>query len=346
MTRWYWLGPLLTAVGVEAWLMTGVVRRHALVKGVLDMPGARSSHTVPIPRGGGLAVVAAFGTGIAFLMVMGDLPFSTGGALLGAGLAVAAVGFADDVHELPVHWRLCVHLAAAVWAWALVGRDVEWAALTGGLLPSWLGPVVVVLGLVWLLNLFNFMDGIDGIAAVQTVCACVGGALLAACAGVADGWVVPLVLAAAVGGFLVWNWPPARIFLGDVGSGFLGLTVGLMALDAARSQPKLLWGWAVLLAVFVSDASMTLLRRALRGERVYVAHRNHAYQRLARRWGDHRPVTVLVGVIDLLWLLPLALATVRWPAAAAALTVLAYAPLVAGVWCLGAGRSEDARAIR
>jgi Fuc2NAc and GlcNAc transferase len=223
---------------------------------------------------------------------------------------------------------------------------VAWPALPQGGWPWWAGAVLAVLGLAWLLNLFNFMDGIDGLAGLQAVCVSVGGACLAWLAGAPDAGRAPLLLAAASAGFLVWNRPPARIFMGDVGSGFLGLMLGVLALDAARVRPGLLWGWAVLLAVFVADASVTLLRRALRGERLSAAHRSHAYQRLVRRWGGHRPVTVLVGAIDVLWLLPLALATVHWPAAAAALTALAYAPLLVGVWCLGAGRGEDARAAR
>jgi Fuc2NAc and GlcNAc transferase len=102
----------------------------------------------------------------------------------------------------------------------------------------------------------------------------------------------------------------------------------------------------VLLTVFVSDASVTLLRRALRGERLSVAHRSHAYQRLARRWRGHRPVTLLVGALNMLWLLPLALATARWPEAAPALTAVAYLPVLTAVWCLGAGRDEDAAQAR
>lgn len=342
------MSPLLftvwmVAVGIAAWVLTGLVRRYALVTGMLDVPGARSSHAAPVPRGGGIAIVLAFLGGS---LLGNELPRPLVMVLVGAGLPVAAIGLVDDRRSVAARWRLSVHLMAAAWAWAWLGSDVAWPAALQGVLPWPVGATVGVLGLAWLLNLFNFMDGIDGLAALQAVFVCLGGACLAWLAGTPHAGRMPLLLAAASAGFLLWNWPPARIFMGDVGSGFLGLMLGVLALDAARLRPELLWGWAALLAVFVADASVTVLRRAWRGERVAMAHRTHAYQRLARRWGGHRPVTVLVGVINLLWLLPLALATVRWPAAAAALTALAYTPLLIGVWCLGAGSEEDGAGAR
>jgi Fuc2NAc and GlcNAc transferase len=333
-----WLGVLLLGVGTVAWALTGVVRRYALASGVLDVPGARSSHTAPVPRGGGLAIVAAFAGGLVLLVQLGTLPASLATALLGAGLPVAGVGFIDDHRSLGVCWRLSIHFVAAWWVWMVLGPDLN---IPVGESLRWLLAAATVLGLVWLLNLFNFMDGIDGIAGIEAISVAVGGALLGWLAGGQDAWLAPLLLGAATLGFLVWNWPPARIFLGDAGSGFLGLSLGVLALDAARARPSLLCGWAVLIAVFVADASVTLLRRALRRERLALAHRSHTYQRLARRWGSHRPVTLLVGVVNLLWLYPLAVAIVYWPKAAAALTMLAYAPLLLATWRLGAGRDGD-----
>jgi len=173
---------------------------------------------------------------------------------------------------------------------------------------GWFGHLLAAIYLVWLLNLYNFMDGIDGIASVEAICVCIGGALLYAWLGDIQGALVTVLsLAAAVLGFLIWNFPPARIFMGDAGSGFLGITLGVLSLQAAAVSPELLWAWLILLGVFIVDATYTLLRRLLRGDRVYEAHRSHAYQYASRHYGRHLPVTLAVTAINLLWLLPIAL---------------------------------------
>jgi Fuc2NAc and GlcNAc transferase len=232
--------------------------------------------------------------------------------LLGAGAGIAVLGFLDDHGHIAARWRLLGHFAAAIWALFWLGGlpPVEVFGFT--LTLAWLGHVLAALYLVWLLNLYNFMDGIDGIASVEAICVCLGGALLYALLGFAGSaqptvWVMPMLLAAAVAGFLFWNFPPARIFMGDAGSGFLGITLGVLSLQAAWLAPQLLWSWLILLGVFIVDATFTLLRRLLRGDKVYVAHRSHAYQYASRRVGRHLPVTLIVGGINLFWLLPIAL---------------------------------------
>ena len=182
--------------------------------------------------------------------------------------------------------------------------------------------------LVWLLNLYNFMDGIDGIASVEAICVCVGGALLYVLLGKPDLALLPLMLAAAVAGFLFWNFPPARIFMGDAGSGFLGIVLGIMSIQAGWVDPALFWSWVILLGVFVVDATFTLVRRLLRGDKVYEAHRSHAYQYASRHYGRHLPVTLAVGVINLAWLLPIALLVGTGRVDGVIGVVVAYAPLV------------------
>jgi len=155
------------------------------------------------------------------------------------------------------------------------------------------------------------------------------GAVLAAVTGGDAGVVfLALMFAAACCGFLVWNWPPAKIFLGDVGSGYLGYVIAVLALAATRENPVALWTWLILGGVFFVDATVTLLRRLLRGERVYEAHRSHAYQWLARRWGSHSKVTCAVLMVNVLWLLPCAVFATRRPSLAAATVIFAFAPLV------------------
>ena len=178
-------------------------------------------------------------------------------------------------------------------------------------LSGWSAQVFAALLIVWLLNLYNFMDGIDGIAGIEAVTVGAGCAVVAFVVGYPAGAIACLLLAAASAGFLAWNFPPARIFMGDAGSGFLGVVFGVLAVDASRQTPELLWSWLILLGAFIVDATVTLLRRLIRGERVYEAHRSHAYQHAARAIGKHRPVTLAIGAINVLWLLPLALMVAR-----------------------------------
>ena len=161
------------------------------------------------------------------------------------------------------------------------------------------------MGIVWALDLFNFMDGIDGIAAGEAVFVCLAAVLTAALAGGAlTNNPAALLLAAASLGLLIWNWPPARIFMGDVGSGFLGFAIAVLALAEARHNDVALLVWAILGAFFVADSGVTLVRRMLRRARLHEAHRTHAYQHLAQRWRSHRLVTLAVLLGNLLWLLP------------------------------------------
>ena len=191
------------------------------------------------------------------------------------------------------------------------------------------GTLVGALGIVWVLNLFNFMDGIDGIAASEGTFVAWSGAALTAAAPASNGVTAAAVIfGAACCGFVRWNWPPARIFMGDVGSGYLGYVIAVLALAAARENPVALWAWLILGGVFFVDATVTLLRRLLRGERVYEAHRSHAYQWLARRWGSHAKVTCAVMIVNVLWLLPCAVFATRRPSLAAATVIFAFAPLV------------------
>ena len=323
--------PLL--VFSAAWLGTGWVLRYAHARDLLDHPNERSSHTAPTPRGGGLAIVCAFLAGLVVLYALGRVNGMLLAALGGGGFAVAAVGFADDHRELSPRVRLLVHFLAAAWAlYWLCGMPP--LAVGGGVVLD--GPIWTLAGtvaLVWLLNLYNFMDGIDAIAGAEAVCVALGAAVL----GGSMAWVL---LAAAAGGFLLLNWPPARIFMGDVGSGFLGFALGVLAVDAAAWELVPLASSAILLGVFLVDATVTLFRRWLRRERLSQAHRSHAYQRAARRFGGHQPVVLAVVAINLLWLLPWAWVAKTWPAWAMGAVAVALVPLVALAWWMRAGTVE------
>lgn len=333
---------LVVAMAVLAWLLTAVLRRYALARQLMDVPNARSSHSVPTPRGGGVAIVVTFlaGLTLAFALQLG-IPATLYWALLGAGAGIALLGFLDDHGHIAARWRLLGHFAAAVWVlWWLGGLPP--LAVAGGLLDlHWVGHVLAAFYLVWLLNLYNFMDGIDGIASVEAICVCLGGAILYALLETASLTDLPLLmLAASVLGFLAWNFPPARIFMGDAGSGFLGIALGILSLQAAWIAPTLFWAWQILLGVFVVDATFTLLRRLLRGEKVYEAHRSHAYQYASRRFGRHLPVTLAVLAINLFWLLPMAVVVALGWLDGLLGVLIAYLPLAVLAWRFDAGRLE------
>jgi len=317
----------LIAVFFLSAVLTGLMRRYAMSRQLLDRPNERSSHSVPTPRGGGVAIVIAFLGG---LFVSGDATSAaTITALLVGGIGVAVIGFVDDHGHIAARWRLLAHFSSAAWIlfWIGVPR-LEYMGSTVDL--GALGAVLAALYLVWLLNLYNFMDGIDGIAGVEALIVGAGGTAIYLLAGLplASGIGLPALLAAAALGFLVWNFPPAKIFMGDAGSGFLGLMLGALSIQAAVARPVLLWCWLVLLGVFIVDATVTLIRRLLRGERVYEAHRSHAYQHASREFGAHRPVTLAIAVINVLWLMPWAAAIATgWVDGIVGL-VAAYLPLL------------------
>ena len=195
-------------------LLTGWLRGFALSREVLDIPSARSSHLVPTPRGGGVSIVLVVLLALPVLTSQAVLLPPSLWAFLGAGLSVGAIGWLDDRSSVAVGWRLCVHFGAALWALAWLGGLRALPVFGSTIELGLMGDAITVLYLVWLLNLYNFMDGIDGIAGIEAVTVCFGGAvLLRLFPGSEDAWLVPSLVGASVGGFLIWNFPRARIFM-------------------------------------------------------------------------------------------------------------------------------------
>ena len=320
--------------------LTFALRRYALARSLMDVPNARSSHTVPTPRGGGVAIVLVFLAAISVQALTGALETRLWLALLGSGALVAVVGFLDDHNHIAARWRLLGHFAASAWALLCLGGMPGVIGAVDGLTALWW--LFGLLYLVWMLNLYNFMDGIDGIASVEAVCVCAGICLVYALGGDAPLMLLPALLGAAVLGFLLWNWPPAKIFMGDAGSGFLGLMLAVLSVQAAWVKTEYFWAWVILLGVFVVDATFTLLRRLLRGDKVYQAHRSHAYQYASRIYGRHLPVTVATAVITLGWLLPWALAVTVFGLNPVLGTFIAYIPLLWLAFRYHAGELERA----
>jgi Fuc2NAc and GlcNAc transferase len=331
---------LLATFGASL-LGSGIVRRYALRANLVDVPNSRSSHAVPTPRGGGLAIVLPFLAAGLLLTGLSLLDRNTMLAL-GAGAAIAWIGFLDDRRQLSAKLRFAVHLAAAIIAVAVLGGIS--AGIFGGYGRSeyWVGSAAAVFVFAWATNLFNFMDGIDGLAGSEAIFISTAGAILNWLNGGDTGLTVAMsCLSAATLGFLPWNWPPARLFMGDVGSGFLGFTLTVLAVSASRRGGVPIEVWGILAGVFLVDASVTLIRRIARGDTWFEAHRTHAYQHLAVRWRGHLPVTLLACAINVGWLFPWALYAANHQRYALLCMTSALAPLVLFALLANAGKQQQ-----
>lgn len=278
-----WLAAVAAMAAAGAWL----ARRHALRHGLLDQPGERRSHEVPTPRGGGIGIALAWTLACIVSALAGIIPGLLAVLVVSGVVLVAGAGYVDDHRPLSPWWRLAAHVLAGV-------------LLAVGLAASGAAPWVAMLALAAvpvMVNVWNFMDGINGLAASQAALAALGFALMSASAPAA---LLALALVAACLGFLPFNFPRARIFLGDVGSGMLGFALAVLAcllLQEAPPQggPGLLPLVFLPFSAFLIDAALTLAWRIVRGERWWTPHVDHAYQRLAARSGSHVPVTLAYG---------------------------------------------------
>ncbi len=329
---------LIGATAASA-LLTLLIRRFALHKQLLDIPNDRSLHTVPTPRGGGSAIVFAFIASIVALVVTNHVESKNAMILIGCGAIVAITGFLDDRQLLSyARSRLAIHFVAAVIAVIALGGLPTLPVFETDVNLGIVGGILAAIYLVWLLNLFNFMDGIDGISGAEVASVCGAAAFLIHHTTHDNNLIsLPLALAAAALGFLIFNWPPAEIFMGDVGSGFVGFIIGIFSLISAESAGFLGWVWVILLGVFVVDATVTLIGRLVRKQKPHVAHRSHAFQHLALQIGSHQPVTLGVVAINLFWLLPIAFAVSEGRIDGFLGVLIAYTPLTLAALYLGAG---------
>lgn len=319
-------------------LLTGFIRRYALAQNVMDVPNHRSAHAVPTPRGGGVGFVMTLLITIPCMHAYGFLTPEGSLALISAGVFVATLGFLDDHGYLNIGLRLLGHAVAAILALYWM-KGFPSLVVFGVVLPTgWLMNILGFLYFIWMINLYNFMDGIDGLAASEAICVCLSAALIYWLCGDTGLIILPLVLVASVLGFLVWNWPPARIFMGDAGSGFLGFIMAVLSLQATHMYPNLFWSWLILLGVFIVDATYTLLRRAYQKEKVYEAHSRHAYQLAGRLLKSHLRVTLVVIAVNIFWLTPVAILVGLNRLNGPLGVVIAYSPLLLLVIKLGAGK--------
>ncbi|MGB7070949.1 MAG: glycosyltransferase family 4 protein [Pyrinomonadaceae bacterium] len=284
---------LVTYFGVAAF------RRWSLKKELLDVPNHRSSHLEPTPRGAGLVIVVVC---LSAYTLLSGISLSWGYLTGAAGIAI--VSWFDDVYSVPFLWRYIVHSLAAVLVILDLGffSEVFIPIYSQQIDIGILGAVLTYFWIVWLVNAYNFMDGIDGIAGLQAVVAGIGWLVLSYSIGIEGIALYAGVLTAASLAFLFHNWQPARVFMGDIGSAFLGFTLAAMPLLAVKGEPVIEKGKFPVAAVcfvfpFLFDTIVTLIRRLARGDRVWLPHREHLYQQLVIGGMAHYKVALVYGVL-------------------------------------------------
>lgn len=287
--RWI---AIFIAVGAVTWLGIGLLRRGLLHHNILVVPNARSSHAVPTPQGAGAVMVAmVFLAWIILFIHHRDLASPWDYAVLAAAAGIAFISWLDDRAHIPFAWRLVVHAVAA--GVAVCGLP-EGVAIFHDWLPLWLERALMAVGLVWFMNLFNFMDGIDGMMGTLMASIALGISLITP--AWLD-WQLALVMVPIAGGFLIWNWSPAKIFSGDVGSVALGYLIGWLLLRLALSGNEVP---AVILALYpITDTTFTLVRRVAQGEQFWVPHRRHFFQKAVRSGMSHAAVVSAVWVLQI-----------------------------------------------
>ena len=339
-TTLLYVAALIISAALCHWL-TGAARQLALKRNVIDTPNGRSSHSSPTPRGGGISIVIVLSALTAVITLIDAIHQSLGMALLVSGAMVAAVGLADDYRPVSSAKRFCIHLlASAASIWILDAHITlplpEWNWVITG---AW--SALLIVALVWLINLYNFMDGIDGIATIELITVLMGAAFI--CFGHQSSLAfVFLLLASPAVGFLFWNWAPAKIFMGDSCSGFLGLFIGTLAIwtstTGTSEQTGLnVWSWLILLGIFLVDSSWTLVIRLLTRQKWHQPHRSHCYQILSRQLKSHAQVSTAVALINLIWLLPLSAWAAVHPELGIYFCAVAYLPLALLCALFGAG---------
>ena len=319
-------------------ILTGLFRWIAQRISLIAVPVSRSAHSTPVPVAGGVSIVTLILLVVTYSYFTDRIPANEFAALM-AGLVIAFIGIVDDIKQLDVRWRIPAQFLVSIYVVYCLG-DVP--AIDFGLfsLPeSIVLNVMAVFALVWLLNLYNFMDGIDGIAATQLIAV----NLVSLVIVINSDAVLTLLsasFAAAAGGFLLWNWAPAKIFMGDVGSNFIGFTLGVMALLSLFHGSMTIWTWLLLLGVFIVDATLTLFMRVMSKQRWHEGHASHAYQNAARRYKSHAKVTLTVVLINLFWLGPLAWLSLQYPKMGLVITVIGLLPLLLLAKRFGAGKEN------
>lgn len=285
----------ILSLGFISFILTYLIMHFAVRKKMVVIPNARSLHDMPTPKGGGLAIIITWYIGITVLYLTGIIENGLYSALM-CGVLIAVVSFIDDVQGLSPIIRLIVHFIAAIAAfWFLEG-------LRPLVLPeihfnyNYLTYPIAIIGMVWFINLFNFMDGVDGLASVEVIFIC-------SVLFVMSWNLSTILLISCVTGFLYWNWPRAKIFMGDVGSTQLGFILVVFGIYFHNTYEFSILNWIMLSSPFWFDATLTLFRRWRNGEKLSEAHCKHVYQRIVQAGFSHEKVNTSLIIINLLTML-------------------------------------------
>ena len=273
-----------------SFFLTYIIRRIALKNKIVSIPNERSLHVNPTPVGGGLAIVITWYAGITILFFNGFLERSLYYALL-SGVILAVISFIDDIIGLKPVVRLCFHFITAIIAFIFL-QGLRQLIIPGVVFNyNFLIYPLAIIGIVWFINLFNFMDGVDGFAALEASTICLVIYIL-------SGNIINLLLIACISGFLFWNLPKAKIFMGDVGSTQLGFILIVLGIYFHNSFQFSILNWIMLTSPFWFDATLTLYRRWRNGEKLSKAHRKHAYQRIVQSGFSHMKVNLWLLIIN------------------------------------------------
>ena len=278
---------------------TFIIRSVAIQRNIMDIPNIRSSHNQPTPRGGGLAIALTWFIAVSILMLLNKIPDSLFAALF-CGIPITIIGLLDDIVTISPKFRLIVQVLCSSLAVFFLGGIASIDLGFTILHTSFLFSIAAVVGIVWFINLFNFLDGIDGYISVEIIFICLAAFFLL-------GVELPLFLAAATAGFLLWNWQPAKIFMGDVGSTLLGFTIGVFTIYYQNLNQSSIVIWLMLTSLFWFDATLTLFRRLRNHEKLSQAHKKHAYQRIVQSGFSHQKTVVYslainLSIMGLVWL--------------------------------------------
>jgi UDP-N-acetylmuramyl pentapeptide phosphotransferase/UDP-N-acetylglucosamine-1-phosphate transferase len=278
-------------MGFLSFVLTFYIRQYAVRKKMMVIPNNRSLHDIPTPKGGGLAIVLSWYIGITVLFFLGVVEKTLFYALL-CGVLLAAVSLIDDIKGLRPAIRLIIHFMTALAAFYFLN----------GLRPLVLPEIhfnynyivypLTIIGMVWFINLFNFMDGVDGFASVEAMA-------ISSVLFIMSWNLVNILLISSVLGFLYWNWPKARIFMGDVGSTQLGFILVVIGIYYHNTFEFSILNWIMLSSPFWFDATLTLLRRWRNHEKLSEAHRKHVYQRLVQSGYSHEQVNIFLLCLNL-----------------------------------------------
>jgi Fuc2NAc and GlcNAc transferase len=332
------VGALIASIIGITWY-----REIALRRGILAQVSSRTLHDRMVPRGGGIVLAVVSSAALLVGWIAGAISIPLLLSVGAGGAAAGAIGFADDVHDLPPARKFALHVSLSLWLFAVLYTPFLAPWLRAENTAAVIAFALVFLFIpVWLINLFNFIDGIDGLAASAAMGIAFGMIAILALTGGDERLILVLgVLAASVVGFLWFNRPPASIFMGDAGSIFLGYCLSALLLTTVASRQLSIWTWIAALGYFIADTTTTTLSRMLMVKRWYGVHRSHAYQNLARIHKSHALVTYGITAYQFFWALPLAVWSGLRPAAGPMAAFLSVAPIVAWTLRFGPRLSSD-----